>query len=145
AAEVEPGGGGEVPRLLPVEDVLDVDHAATLERERDAAAPKLHDEEGEVEAPDVESRQVALLEDPGEPPRSAAEGLLVRNIRVGDPVHGGCLRRDRHLRVEAANPLEHVPLRRHLDERQLDDAVLLEVEARRLQIEEDEGAVQLER
>jgi hypothetical protein len=64
--------------------------------------------------------------------------------RVGDAVDGGGVRRDRDARIEAAHPLEHVALGRDLDEGQLDDPVVLHVEPRGLQVEEDQRSFERE-
>ncbi len=102
------------------------------------------DEHRDVEPADVEACQIATLEHIGQRARRAAELDLVRDIGVGDSVDRGRLGRDGDARVEPALALEDVAVRGPLDERELDDPVVLEVESGGLEIEEDERPLELE-
>ena len=143
-AKVEAGGGREVPGLFAMEYHLHVDQAPGLHVEGDSGPRELGDQDREIEAPDVEPRQVAGLEQLGEGLGGGLKGGLVRDVLVGDPVNGRSLRRNRHLGVVAAHALEDIAARRHPDHGEFNDPVPGKAQAGRLQVEEDDRAVKVE-
>ena len=108
--QVKPGRRREVARLLVVEDELHVDEFAAADVEVDPGPPEFGQQHGHVEAPDVEAGQVAGVQHLVEGLRPSGERSLARHVLVADAVHGERLCRDRNAGIEAAHPLEHVPL-----------------------------------
>ena len=80
----------------------------------------------------------------GQRPRRSAEGEFVYHHVVGDPVDCCRLRGNGDTGVVAAHPFEDIPLRRHAQDGELDDPVTREAEAGGLEVEEDDGAVEVE-
>ena len=142
--QVEARRRRQVARLLAVEDHLHVDQAPVLHLEGHPGPTKLGEQDRQVEAPDVEAREIARLQQAGQGFCRRAEGVFVGHEVVGDPVDVGGLGRDRHLGVVAADLLEDIALRRHPDDRQLDDSVAGQAQARGFEVEEGDRPVKIE-
>ena len=144
ATQVEACRGREVARFLPVEDHLHVDEPAARHVEGDPRPAELGEQDGEVEAPDVESRQIAGLQQLCQGLGGRAKRRFVGDHIVGDAVYGRGLGRNRDPGVVAANPFEDVTLGRHPDDGEFDDTVAGQAEAGGFQVEEDDRPVEVE-
>ena len=140
--DVEAGGGGQIARLLPVEDHLRVDEPAVLQVEGDSRAPELLEQDVQVEAADVEPGQIAPLQQAGQAACPAPEGSLAGDIGVADAVDRGGLGGDGFFRVEAADPVHHPAIGIQDEQRQFDDAVLASVQTGGFEVEEGQGTGQ---
>ena len=141
ASEVEAHRRREVAGLHLVVDALDVDAAARRDAEVFADAGELLLEARDVVAVGVEAGEVAPFEEREYLVRALRERRAVLHHVVGDSVHGGRLRRDRNPGVEepALRLLRSVG--HHLYRAELDYAVLLGEQPRRLEVEHDERPV----
>ena len=153
AAEVAHRGGQvarahreAVPgRLLRVEDHAHVDLLLVAEVERDAVALALDEPQRDVVGDLVEARDVATRQEVDEllsdllERRAPEQAARVGGVDAGDL--GGALA-DFDAGVDALHERFARAVRVHLHERELDDAVVLGVETRGLEVEEDERAGQ---
>ena len=143
-AEVEAGRGGEIARLLAMEDSLHVDHPPRPVVEVEAGPLELRDQHRKVEAPDVEAPEVAGVHQLEERFGASREGCFARDVLVGDPVDGPRFRINGDAGIEPPDPFHDVALRRDPQNRHLDDAVLLSAQSGGLQVEEYQGSVEFD-
>ena len=142
--QVEAGRRREVAGLFAVKDHLHVDQATPLHVEGHARAAKLGQQDGQVVVANVEARQVARLQQLGQRLRGAAKRVFVRHDVVGDTVNGGRLRGNGNFRIVASHLLQDVTLRRYAQDGEFHDPVARQAQTRGLEVEEDDGAVEVE-
>ena len=117
-----------------------VDHVRLVARPRDARALHLGAQHREVEGSHVVAHEVGADEVRADLRGDLLEGLLRRDVGVGDPVHRGRLGRDGDTRVHAAREHHHGAAGARLDQGDLDDPRGRRVGAGGLEVEGDEGA-----
>ena len=127
----------------PGERSLDVDDPARLVIEFDFSPLELGQEHGKVESADVEAGQVTRVQQLHQGLGSSGQRRLVGQVFVRDPVDSRGLGVNGYAGVEAANPLQHVALRGDAEYGHLDDPIIPGAKSRRLQIQEDDGTVEL--
>ena len=143
-AEVEACGGREIAGLLAMEDSLHVDHPPRAVVEIEVGPLELGDQHREVEAADIEAPKVAGIHQVEERFCASAEGCFARHVFVGDPVYGLRLRINGAARIETSDPFHDVALWRNPQDRHLDDTILLGTQSGGLQVEENQGPVELD-
>ena len=142
AAEVEAHSRRQVARLHLVVDALHVHMAPARRPEVAAGACELLLKARDVEAVGVEARKVAAIEEREDVGGGFGERGAVLDDVVRDAVDGRRLRRNRDRGIQQPSMSVLGSVRVQLDRRQLDDAVLPRIHARRFDVEHDERAVQ---
>ena len=141
---VEAVGRHKGALLFLVEDVLHVDELAALEIHVDARTHELLDKHRQVEAVGVEASEVAALHELFERLGDLRECRGVSHVGVRDAVDGRRLGRNRHLGVDLPGLDDLLAVGHDFDHRNLDDAVFRGVDARGLQVEEDDRALEFQ-
>lgn len=143
-AAIEAVGRHQRALLLLVEDVLHVDEPPPLEVHVDARTHELLDQNRQIEAVRVETAEVAAADELFERLGHLREGRALLHVVVRDAVHGRSLLRDVHPGIEAACFRDLLAVGHDLDQRDLDDAVLRRIHAGGFEVEEDDGAFEVE-
>ena len=125
-----------------LEHLVGVHHLGVALLPFHAHAPELLLQQRDVKAPDVVPGQVGVLEQGGHLGGHLLEAGLVTHVVVGDAVHLGGGRGDGHAGVDPLVQGLARPVGIHAHQRHLDDAVLAEVGAGGLEVEEDEGTLE---
>jgi hypothetical protein len=128
-----------------MEDHLSIQEPSTLNGEEHTCPLEFRQENGDVEATNVETRQVARFQELGESPGPSGEGRFVGYVLVGDTMYGGGFRRYRDSRIEAAYSFSYISLGGDPDDCELHDPVRNLVEAGRFQIQEGQRAGKIKR
>jgi hypothetical protein len=121
-----------------------VHHLAAAQGEVPAGPLELGDEEGQVEAGDAEAGQVGVGEQAGDLGCFLCKGGTMGDVLVGDAVNGGGGGWNGALRVEAELAAAGILAGSQPQQRDLDDAVAVGVEAGGLDLEENEWAADAE-
>ena len=124
--------------------VLYVDEPPPLEVDVDSRAQKLLDEHRHVEAVRVEPAEVAARQELRQRLGHLGEARTILHILVGYAVYGrGCLG-NVHFGVQLARLYDPLSVGHDLDHGYLDYAVVCSINARRLQVEEDDRAFEFQ-